>query len=155
MEKLNKVLGMSGEAFGYISLIFGTIATALGGSDQMLITLICFMCADYITGLVTAGIFKASPKSATGALESRASLKGLFRKGGILLMVFISVQLDKVTGMELIRNAVVTGFIASEGISIIENLGLMGLPMPAIIVKALDTLKQKADAQQLAEKPKE
>lgn len=121
----------------------------------MLITLIWFMVADYGTGLITAGIFKASPKSKTGALESRASLKGLFRKGGILLMVFIAVQLDKVTGMELIRNAVVTGFIASEGISIIENLGLMGLPMPAIIVKALDTLKQKADVQQLAEKPKE
>lgn len=155
MEKVNKVLGMSGEAFGSIALIFGTIATALGGGDQMLITLIWFMVADYVTGLVTAGIFKASPKSKTGALESRASLKGLFRKGGILLMVFIAVQLDKVTGMELIRNAVVTGFIASEGISIIENLGLMGLPMPAIIVKALDTLKQKADAQQLAEKPKE
>ena len=155
MEKLNKVLGMSGEAFGSIALIFGTIATALGGSDQMLITLIWFMVADYGTGLITAGIFKVSPKSKTGALESRASLKGLFRKGGILLMVFIAVQLDKVTGMELIRNAVVTGFIASEGISIIENLGLMGLPMPAIIVKALDTLKQKADAQQLAEKPKE
>ena len=146
MDKIDSFLGMSEKAFGAVALIFGAITTALGGKDVMLVTLIWFMCADYGTGLITAGVFKASPKSKTGALESRASLKGLFRKGGILLMVFMAVQLDKVTGMEIIRNAVVTGFIASEGISIVENLGLMGLPMPTVITKALDALKQKSEA---------
>lgn len=155
MDKINNFLGMSEKAFGAVALIFGAITTALGGKDVMLVTLIWFMCADYGTGLITAGIFKASPKSKTGALESRASLKGLFRKGGMLLMVFMAVQLDKVTGMEIIRNAVVTGFIASEGISIVENLGLMGLPMPTIITKALDALKQKSEAPQINSKNKE
>ena len=57
--------------------------------------------------------------------------------------------------MEIIRNAVVTGFIASEGISIIENFGLMGLPMPAVITKALDALKQKSEAPQINSENKE
>lgn len=155
MDKIDSFLGMSEKAFGAVAIVCGTIATALGGRDVMLTALIAFMSIDYITGLITAGIFKASPKSKTGTLESRAALKGLFRKGGILVIVYMAVQLEKVTGMEIIRNAVVTGFIASEGISIVENLGLMGLPMPSIIVKALDALKQKSEAPQINSENKE
>lgn len=137
---------MNGDAFGLFAILGGTLATALGGNDQMLKVLLAFMATDYISGLICAGVFKASPKSETGGLESRASLKGLFRKGGILLMVYVAVKIDTVTNQNFIRNMVVLGFIASEGISVIENLGLMGVPIPSAVKNALDALKSKSEA---------
>lgn len=128
-----------------IGIIGGLIATELGGWDTLLKALVIFIFIDYLTGLIVAGIFHASQKSETGALESRASLKGLFRKVGILLCVYMAVQLDLVIGTDFVRNTVIISFIASEGISIVENLGLMGLPMPMILVNALDVLKKKAE----------
>ncbi len=128
-----------------IGVIGGTIAAALGGWDALLHALVGLMAADYITGLICAGVFHASMKTANGALESRTCIKGLFRKVGILLAVYVAVQLDSVTGTELIRGTVITAFIASEGISIVENLGLMGLPMPKVLTEALEVLRQKAE----------
>ena len=128
-----------------IGIIGGVIATELGGWDTLLKALVIFIFIDYLTGLIVAGVFHASQKSETGALESRASLKGLFRKVGILLCVYMAVQLDLVIGTDFVRNTVIISFIASEGISIVENLGLMGLPMPMILVNALDVLKKKAE----------
>lgn len=128
-----------------IGLIGSVIATAFGGWDSLLKALIIFIFIDYVTGLIVAGVFHASKKSETGALESRASMKGLFRKIGIMLAVYMAVQLDNVIGSDFIRNTVIISFLASEGISIVENLGLMGLPMPKILINALDVLKKKAD----------
>lgn len=128
-----------------IGLIGGAIASALGGWDSLLKALVIFIFIDYLTGLIVAGVFHTSRKSKTGALESRASMKGLFRKMGILLAVWMSVQLDEVIGTDFVRNTVIVSFLASEGISIVENLGLMGLPMPSIIVNALDVLRTKAE----------
>ena len=85
-----------------IGIIGGVIASLFGGWDTALQTLVIFMAIDYITGLVVAGVFHASPKTKTGALESKA-------------------------------------------ISIVENAGLMGLPIPAAITKAIDILKQRAE----------
>ena len=128
-----------------IGIIGGAITSALGGWDALLKALVIFIFIDYLTGLIVAGVFHASKKSETGALESRASMKGLFRKMGILLAVWMSVQLDQVIGTDFVRNTVIISFLASEGISIVENLGLMGLPMPAILVNALDVLRKKAE----------
>jgi len=128
-----------------IGIIGGAITSALGGWDALLKALVIFIFIDYVTGLTVAGVFHASKKSETGALESRASMKGLFRKMGILLAVWMSVQLDQVIGTDFVRNTVIISFLASEGISIVENLGLMGLPMPAILVNALDVLRKKAE----------
>jgi len=128
-----------------IGIIGGAITSALGGWDALLKALVIFIFIDYVTGLIVAGVFHASKKSETGALESRASMKGLFRKMGILLAVWMSVQLDLVIGTDFVRNTVIISFLASEGISIVENLGLMGLPMPAILVNALDVLRKKAE----------
>ena len=61
------------------------IAGLFGGWDASLLTLLIFMAADYITGLLVAGVFHNSPKTESGALESKAGLKGLLRKGGVLL----------------------------------------------------------------------
>ena len=104
------------------------------------------MAIDYITGLIVAGVFHASPKTETGTLESRAGWKGLIRKGETLLIVLVACRLDAVMGSSFVRDAAVIAFVANETISIIENAGLMGLPIPAVITKAVDILKQKAES---------
>lgn len=128
-----------------IGLIGGTIAALFGGWDTALQTLVIFMAIDYITGLVVAGVFHASPKTKTGALESKAGWKGLIRKGETLLIVLVACQLDAVIGGSFVRDAAIIGFSANEAISIVENAGLMGLPIPAAITKAIDILKQRAE----------
>ena len=105
------------------------------------------MAVDYVTGLIVAGVFHASPKSQTGALESRAGWKGLIRKGETLLIVLVACRLDVVMATSFVRDAVVIGFICNETISIVENAGLMGLPIPAALTKAVDILKQRSEEQ--------
>ena len=128
-----------------IGIIGGVIASLFGGWDTALQTLVIFMAIDYITGLVVAGVFHASPKTKTGALESKAGWKGLIRKGETLLIVLVACQLDAVIGGSFVRDAAIIGFSANEAISIVENAGLMGLPIPAAITKAIDILKQRAE----------
>ena len=130
-----------------IGIIGGVIASLFGGWDTALQTLVIFMAIDYITGLVVAGVFHASPKSRTGALESRAGWKGLIRKGETLLIVLVACRLDAVMATSFVRDAVVIGFICNETISIVENAGLMGLPIPAALTKAVDILKQRSEEQ--------
>ena len=128
-----------------IGLIGGAIAALFGGWDTALQTLVIFIAIDYITGLVVAGVFHASPKTKTGALESKAGWKGLIRKGETLLIVLVACQLDAVIGGSFVRDAAIIGFSSNEAISIVENAGLMGLPIPAAITKAIDILKQRAE----------
>ena len=130
-----------------IGIIGGGIAALFGGFDAALLTLILFMGIDYITGLIVAGVFHTSEKTENGMLESRAGWKGLCRKGVTLLIVMIACRLDLMMGSNFIRDAVVIAFVANETISIIENAGLMGVPIPAAIVRAIEVLKNKADSQ--------
>ena len=130
-----------------VGLIGAAIASLYGGWDAALQTLILFMAVDYVTGLIVAGVFHASPKSRTGALESRAGWKGLIRKGETLLIVLVACRLDAVMATSFVRDAVVIGFICNETISIVENAGLMGLPIPAALTKAVDILKQRSEEQ--------
>lgn len=130
-----------------IGIIGGGIAALFGGWDAALITLIIFMGIDYITGLIVAGVFHKSEKTPNGALESRAGWKGLCRKGVALLIVLVACRLDLMMGSNFIRDAVVIAFVANETISIIENAGLMGVPVPAAVVRAIEVLKNKVDNQ--------
>lgn len=131
-----------------VGLIGGTIASLYGGWDAALQTLIICMAVDYITGLIVAGVFHASPKTKTGTLESRAGWKGLCRKGMSLLIVLVACRLDAVMGSSFVRDAVVIGFIANETLSIIENAGLMGVPIPKVLARAVDILKQRSEEEQ-------
>lgn len=131
-----------------IGVLGGFIASLFGGWDAALITLVIFMGIDYLTGLIVAGVFHNSAKTENGALESRAGFKGLCRKGVTLLVVLVACRLDLVMGSNFIRDAVVIAFIANETISIIENAGLMGVPIPAVIVKAIEVLKKKAESEE-------
>ena len=118
---------------GIFGIVGSTIASFFGGWDAGLATLLIFMAIDYVSGLAVAGIFKNSKKTESGALESKAGWKGLCRKCMTLLFVLIAYRLDLVIGVNYIREAVIIGFIANELISIVENAGLMGLPLPDTI----------------------
>ena len=131
---------------GFCSLlgVAGAVISHLfGGWDTAMITLLLFMGMDYFCGLVVAGIFKNSPKTKTGALESRAGWKGLCRKGMTLLIVLVAYRLDLVMGTTVVKDGVVIAFLVNEVISIIENAGFMGVPIPAVITNAIDMLNKK------------
>lgn len=128
-----------------VGVVGGLISNAFGGWSSAMTTLIIFIILDYITGLVVAGVFKKSGKSKSGALESRAGFKGLCRKGMILLIVLVACRLDIMLGTNYIRDAVCIAFVANETLSIIENAGLMGVPIPSVITKAIDVLKSKSE----------
>ncbi len=128
-----------------IGVIGSIIASLFGGWDTGLVTLVIFMGIDYVSGLVVAGIFHNSNKTESGALESKAGWKGLCRKCMTLLFVLIAYRLDLALGVNYIRDAVIIGFMANELISIVENAGLMGLPLPDAINKAIDVLTQKKE----------
>lgn len=121
------------------------IASLFGGWDTAFITLLIFMAADYMTGIMVAGIFKKSNKTENGALESNAGWKGLCKKCMTLLFVLIAVRLDLVLGTNYIRDAVCIGFMVNELISITENAGLMGAPVPEPLLKAIEILKTKTE----------
>lgn len=137
MEHVNTIKLTLTTTFGIVG---GFIATLFGGWDTALQTLVIFMAIDYITGLIVAGVFKKSNKTETGALDSKAGWKGLCKKGMTLLIVLIAARLDIMMDSTFIRDAVVIGYIANEGISIIENAGLMGVPIPPAIKKGIETL---------------
>lgn len=128
-----------------IGFIGSVIASFFGGWDINTGTLVLFMILDYVSGLIVAAVFKNSSKTSTGALESRAGWKGLCRKCMTLIFVAVSYRLDLVLNVDYIRNTVVIAFIANETISLVENAGLMGVPLPAVITKAIDILQKKSE----------
>ena len=142
---------MKNELCTIIGIVGGAVASYFGGWDAALQTLVILMAVDYITGLIVAGVFHTSPKTKTGARESRAGWKGLCRKGTTLLVVLVACQLDAVIGSSFVRDATVIAFSCNEAISIVENAGLMGIPIPAAVSKAIDVLKQRADANKESE----
>ena len=102
------------------------------------------MAVDYISGSVVALVFHKSTKTESGAYNSLYGLKGLCKKGLMLLFVLVAVQIDRVLGTQYVRDAVCIGFSVNEVLSIIENLGLAGIPMPEPVLKALEQLQHKS-----------
>ncbi len=129
-----------------IGVMGSGLAALFGGWDAAIVTLLLFMAVDYITGLIVAGVFHNSGKTKSGALESGAGWQGLCRKGVTLLVVLVACRLDLIMGSNFIRDGVVIAFIVNETISIVENAGLMGVPMPAVILQAIEVLKKKTEA---------
>lgn len=129
--------------FSAISAVFGIFSTMLGGWDSALSTLCIFMLLDYLTGLVVGGVFKKSSKTKSGALESKAGLKGIFRKCAILMVVLVAARLDVFAGSSLLKDCTVIMFICNESLSLLENIALMGVPVPQKLIDAIDVLTQK------------
>ena len=131
-----------------LGIIGAWVAGIFGGWNSAMTTLLIFMAVDYLSGLIVAGVFKCSPKSPTGALQSKAGLVGLIKKGMILLVLLVACRLDILLNTTVIRDGTCISFILNELISIIENYGLMGGYIPPPLVKAIDILKVKASEQQ-------
>ena len=122
----------------FINFINGTLATTLvyflGGWDIALQTLIIVIILDYITGLLKA--------IANKKINSTVGLKGIIKKVGYLVIVAVAVLLDRIAGNTgAIRTLVIYFFVANEGISILENWGGMGLPLPQKLIDTLEQLK--------------
>ena len=116
----------------------GTFLTFIFGDwDVALQCLVIAIALDYISGIIKAFINKE--------LSSKIGLKGILKKVGVLVIVALAVLLDKITGgTGAIRTLVIYYFVANEGLSIIENLGEAGLPIPDVIKKALKSLKDES-----------
>lgn len=134
---LMTVIGAAGSA----------IANAFGGWGDDMVTLLIFMGVDFLLGLLIAAVWKKSGKSETGSLNSLSAWKGLVKKGVTLLVVLIAHRLDILIGQDYIRTAVIIAFCANELISIIENLGIMGVPMPEVIKRAVEVLQNRAESE--------
>ena len=132
-EKICTLLGIIGSA----------LCWAFGGWDAAISALLICMAVDYVSGSVVALVFHKSTKTETGAYNSAYGLKGLCKKGLMLLFVLVAVQIDRILGTDYVRDAVCIGFCANEVLSIIENLGLAGIPMPQAVTKALEQLQNK------------
>lgn len=130
-----------------LGVIGSSISTLFGGWDAALTTLMIFMAIDYVSGIIVAGVFHKSSKSDTGGLNSHIGWQGICRKGITLAIVLIACRLDLLIGTSYIKDAVIIAFCANELISIVENAGLMGLPIPNVIIKAIDVLKEKSSGE--------
>lgn len=130
-------INMKEEAFCLILADIGTVLLFLfGGWDIALQCLLIAIAIDYISGLIKA--------YNTKTLDSKVGFKGILKKVGILCIVALSVVVDRITGESgAIRTLVIYYFVANEGLSVLENLSIAGLPIPHSIKKALQALKKE------------
>lgn len=126
--------------------IGGAIAGLFGQWPTMLTILVVVMCIDYVSGVIVAASGR-SPKSESGGLSSKAGFIGIAKKGFIMLIVLLATMLDHAIGDEamLFQGAAACYYIANEGLSILENAVLMDLPVPGVIKRALEELRDKND----------
>ena len=111
---------------------------ALGGWDISLQCLVCAIALDYLSGLIKAYFTKT--------LSSKVGFKGILKKLGYLILVAVAVLVDKVAGNTgAIRTLVIYYFVANEGLSIIENLSVTNIPIPAFLKNALKNLKKETN----------
>ena len=123
---------------GVFALVGGSITAVLGGWDLALQVLVLFVVLDYITGLVAAWYRKV--------LNSRVGFRGICKKVLLFIPIAICYALDQVIGQEILRSLAIFFYIANEGLSITENLGLCGVPVPVPLLDALEQLKKKGES---------
>ena len=124
-------------------ILGAALCWAFGGWDAAMAALLVCISVDYISGSLVALVFHKSSKTESGAYNSLYGLKGLCKKGLMLLFVLVAVQIDRLLGTAYVRDAVCIGFCTNEVLSIIENLGLAGIPLPEAVIKALEQLQHK------------
>ena len=152
MKKVTEVLAAIG----------GAIASFFCGLPAIIWVLIAVMSIDYVTGL-TCGALGKSKKTENGYLASHEAFKGLLKKALILLVVLLAALLDYAVSIgagiafEAVMGATCLWFIASEGFSILENVACMGVPVPKILLRVLEIMKEKGSVpeDQAEETPEE
>lgn len=143
MKKIVEVLSAAG----------GAVIAYLTGLPPILWILVCVMTLDYITGLA-CGWMGVSPKTEGGGLSSQAAFKGLMKKVLILCVVALAALIDRAvsngSGVDIaaVEGATCFWFIASEGLSVLENAAAMGIPIPKALLRALEIVKSKGEGQE-------
>ena len=141
MKKVGELLAAAG----------GAVVSFFVQMPPLVWILIAVMTIDYITGLIAAALGKSN-KTETGFLSSHAAFTGLMKKAGILFVIFLAALLDQAVSagagiqFEATMGATCLWFIASEGFSVLENVAVMGVPVPKILLKVLEIMKEKGDA---------
>ncbi len=134
-----------------LAAVGGAIASFFVNMPPLVWILVAVMTIDYITGLICAAMGK-SQKTENGYIASNQAFIGLLKKALILLVVLLASLLDMAVShgagiaFTAVMGATCLWFIASEGLSILENVALMGVPVPQILLKLLEVMKAKGDA---------
>ncbi len=138
MEKVFTAIKLGAAAAG------GWIAQRLGGWDGLLIALVALVCADILSGLIKAALRK-SDKSATGGVSSEAMWRGGLKKLLMFVLVAVAAVADDLISEScaLIRGATVSYYIAVEGLSVVENALLCGIPVPEKLKSVFEVMKTK------------
>lgn len=128
----------------WCGVVGATITLLLGGFDSLLQLLIFVMIADYITGLI-CGVVGVSGKTAGGKLSSKIMARGIAKKVSILIIVALANMMDIniFHSGELLRDICIYAFIANESLSLIENVGLIGVPIPKKLKDTIEILSDK------------
>ena len=131
------------------STIIGVITMLIGGWSLALQILLVLMCVDIISGIIKS--------LKNNSYSSRQFRQGLFVKSGFFAVLILCYQVDLLlsNGVPVIRNICVLFYIAIEGSSIIENLGAMGVPIPTILVKKFQVLKEQAEQESVKQESKD
>ena len=141
MKKIGELLAAAG----------GAVVSFFVQMPPLVWILIAVMTIDYITGLIAAAMGKSN-KTENGYIASHAAFTGLMKKAGILLVILLASLLDMAVshgaGIEFaaVMGATCLWFIASEGFSVLENVAVMGVPVPKILIKVLEIMREKGDA---------
>ena len=119
--------------------IGGIVTYIWGPWDALIVALVAMVIIDYITGVIKAAV--------QGKLSSAVGFRGLLKKVAIFLLVAVGVMVDRVlpAKYEAVRSAVIFFYIANEGLSILENAGELGLPLPAALKKSLEKMQDKEE----------
>jgi len=120
-----------------VATIGGLLTGLLGGWDLALQILVLFVVLDYITGLAAAWYEKK--------LDSNIGFRGIAKKILLFVPVAVAYALDKALGQNILRSLAIWFYMANEGLSVLENLGRAGVPIPEPIKTALEQLKQKGE----------
>lgn len=144
----------------FLSAIGGAIASFFVSMPPLVWILIAVMSIDYITGLICGAMGK-SQKTETGYLASHAAFRGLLKKALILFVVLLAALLDQAVSQgagiqfEAVMGATCLWFIASEGLSVLENVASMGVPVPGILLKLLEIMRSKGEPEKQKQEDKQ
>lgn len=134
----------------FISAAGGIVLSFFTGMPPIVWVLVAVMTLDYATG-IACGFAGVSTKTPTGGLSSATAFKGLLKKALILVVVGLAALVDYAIAVSAgIEMAAVTGacclwFVASEGMSILENAASMGVPIPKALTRVLEIMREKGE----------
>lgn len=143
-NKMENAVNIKNFICGSIGAVSAFVISALGGYSPILGFLLGAMAVDFLLGL-TIGATRKSPKSENGGLSSNIIFKGLAKKVGILVLVWLGAQVDIVFNIEATKYLIIVGYLVNEVISITENLGLLGVVKIDAVTKMIDILVNKTE----------